>query len=269
MGLILPESVGGIAGGEPIVVLLMEQMGKVLYRSPFLSTTMAARLVLSVGSDSPHFHRLDLMASGKLTVSVGLMSQGNQNPAELKLHAIQAEPMANGWLLTGELRFLSFAGQAQLIAIPIRIGDLFTFAFVPPDRLGVSLRRQKEVGRGALERVFLEETPVNANDLLTPYDIQPIYRDTLSRTRIQQAAYLVGLCQGALDATLAYTKVRRQFGHTVASFQANAFRLAALTTRTDAARMLTYFCAWSTNRANQMRGLRRNSSPWLANSPGT
>ena len=61
--------------------------------------------------------------------------------------------------------------------------------------------------------------------------------------RIGIAAQAVGIAQGALNEAIKYTKERKQFGKTIASFQNTQFRLAELQTKVDAARLLTWRAA--------------------------
>jgi alkylation response protein AidB-like acyl-CoA dehydrogenase len=59
------------------------------------------------------------------------------------------------------------------------------------------------------------------------------------------AAEVVGVCQRALDMTLAYVKDRRQFGVAVGSFQAVSHRCAEMLLDTESARSAAYFAAWA------------------------
>jgi alkylation response protein AidB-like acyl-CoA dehydrogenase len=58
-------------------------------------------------------------------------------------------------------------------------------------------------------------------------------------------AEVVGVCQRALDMTLAYVKERKQFGVAVGSFQAVAHRCAQMLLHTESARSTAYFAAWA------------------------
>jgi alkylation response protein AidB-like acyl-CoA dehydrogenase len=53
-------------------------------------------------------------------------------------------------------------------------------------------------------------------------------------------AQAVGIAQGALDAAVAYTKERQQFGKRIADFQGVQFMLADMAMKTEAARQLVY-----------------------------
>ena len=66
---------------------------------------------------------------------------------------------------------------------------------------------------------------------------------TLDHTRLTIGAQAVGIAQGALDATVAYVKDRRQFGKSVSDFQGVQFMLADMAMRTEAARQLVYVAA--------------------------
>jgi alkylation response protein AidB-like acyl-CoA dehydrogenase len=62
--------------------------------------------------------------------------------------------------------------------------------------------------------------------------------------RIALAAEAVGTMSGALDQTIAYLKERKQFGRTIASFQAVQHRLADCAVRIEGSRLLTYEAAY-------------------------
>lgn len=66
---------------------------------------------------------------------------------------------------------------------------------------------------------------------------------TLDHTRPTIGAQAVGIAQGALDAAIAYTKDRRQFGKSVSDFQAVQFMLADMAMKIEAARLMVYSAA--------------------------
>ena len=62
--------------------------------------------------------------------------------------------------------------------------------------------------------------------------------------RISIAALSVGVAQGAYEASLKYSKQRKQFGRSISEFQAIQNKLADMATEIDAARLLTLRAAW-------------------------
>ena len=61
---------------------------------------------------------------------------------------------------------------------------------------------------------------------------------TLEGGRIGIAAQALGIAQASLDASLAYAKERKAFGHPIAELQAIQFKLADMATQVEAARAL-------------------------------
>jgi alkylation response protein AidB-like acyl-CoA dehydrogenase len=73
----------------------------------------------------------------------------------------------------------------------------------------------------------------------------PLGPGAADHIRAAVAAEVVGVCQRALDMTLAYVKERRQFGVPVGSFQAVAHRCAEMLLGTESARSTAYYAAWA------------------------
>ena len=67
--------------------------------------------------------------------------------------------------------------------------------------------------------------------------------ETLNEGRIGIGAQMVGLAQGALDATIKYVKERKQFGKAIAEFQGVQFQIARAATEIEAARLMVYNAA--------------------------
>jgi alkylation response protein AidB-like acyl-CoA dehydrogenase len=65
----------------------------------------------------------------------------------------------------------------------------------------------------------------------------------LDRGRIGIAAFSLGIAQAALEASIAYARDRKQFGHPIADFQAVQFKIADMAVKVDAARLLTWRAA--------------------------
>ncbi|MCV7184748.1 acyl-CoA dehydrogenase [Mycolicibacterium murale] len=66
---------------------------------------------------------------------------------------------------------------------------------------------------------------------------------TLDHTRPTIGAQAVGIAQGALDAAIAYTKDRKQFGKSISQFQGVQFMLADMAMKVEAARLMVYSAA--------------------------
>jgi alkylation response protein AidB-like acyl-CoA dehydrogenase len=65
------------------------------------------------------------------------------------------------------------------------------------------------------------------------------------RALVALAAELVGVCDRALEMTVAYVKDRKQFGVPVGAFQAVSHRCAQMLLDTERARSTTSYAAWT------------------------
>ena len=66
--------------------------------------------------------------------------------------------------------------------------------------------------------------------------------------RVSIAALSIGMAQGAYDAALRYSKMRKQFGRPISEFQAIQHKLVDMAVELDAARLLNYRAAWMLDR---------------------
>ncbi|WP_216901387.1 acyl-CoA dehydrogenase [Nocardia alni] len=78
--------------------------------------------------------------------------------------------------------------------------------------------------------------------------------ETLDHTRPTIGAQAVGIAQGALDAAIAYTKDRKQFGKSIADFQNTQFMLADMAMKVEAARLMVYTSAARAERGEKNLG---------------
>jgi hypothetical protein len=73
---------------------------------------------------------------------------------------------------------------------------------------------------------------------------------TLDHTRPTIGAQAVRIAQGAVDAAIAYTKERKQFGQRVSDFQGVQFMLADMAMKVEAARLMVYSAVARTERGS-------------------
>jgi alkylation response protein AidB-like acyl-CoA dehydrogenase len=105
-----------------------------------------------------------------------------------------------------------------------------------------------ELGHRASEHVHItfHECHVPQSALLgAPGDGFKIAMSALDRGRLGVAAGAVGIAQACLDACVAYTKQRRQFGRRLADFQMLQATVADMAADVEAARLLVYQAAWA------------------------
>jgi len=87
----------------------------------------------------------------------------------------------------------------------------------------------------------------------------------LDHSRVAVAAQGLGLAQGALEQAVNYVKKRKQFGQTIASFQATQMKIAEMATLVETARSLVYRAAWNLDKGNPSTQLSAMAKWWSCN----
>jgi butyryl-CoA dehydrogenase len=158
------------------------------------------------------------------------------------------------YVLAGEKIWITNGNLAQIALVfatrdpSARHRGICAFV-VPTDAPGFHRQRMpgKELGHRASDHahIRLEGCRVPASALLGgPGEGFRVAMSALDRGRLGVAAGAVGLAQACLDASLAFTRARRQFGQRLADFQMIQAALADMAADVDAARLLVYRAAW-------------------------
>jgi alkylation response protein AidB-like acyl-CoA dehydrogenase len=110
---------------------------------------------------------------------------------------------------------------------------------------GAEARLLESPGAGTLETIDSTRRYAALGGVSDGAGGEPLAAGAADRIRAAIAAEVVGICQRALDMTLAYVRDRKQFGVPVGSFQAVAHRCAQMLLHTESARSTAYFAAWA------------------------
>src|SRR5690606_9070586 len=168
--------------------------------------------------------------------------------------ALEARAVQDGedWLLTGRKFWITSGAEAGVFLVfanvdPSKGYKGITGFIVERDFPGFSIgKREKKLGIRASSTVelILENCRVPAANVLGPVGQgYKISIETLNEGRIGIGAQMIGVAQGALDATLRYVKERQQFGKPIGEFQGVQFQLAEMAVDLEAARLLVYNAA--------------------------
>jgi alkylation response protein AidB-like acyl-CoA dehydrogenase len=168
----------------------------------------------------------------------------------------RAERDGGDWLLTGQKIFITLGSWASHALVFARTGELgprgITCFVVPTDADGFEARPIKgKLGLRAQDtaEIFLDRVRVPDEARLGELGAGfKVAMSALDHGRVSLGAGCVGIAQGCLDASIAYTKGREQFGRPVASFQLVQELLADIAVETDAARLLVWRAAATADR---------------------
>lgn len=166
----------------------------------------------------------------------------------------------DAYVLNGTKTFITNGSVATLYTVfatydrSLRHGGIAGFV-VPADAPGISRGKKfDKMGQRASDtaEVVFEEVRVPRAQLLGREDEGfKIAMVTLDRTRPMIAAMSVGLARAAMEAAIQYAKDRRTFGVPIGHHQAVQLLLADMAKDIEAARLLTWQCAWLIDRGQR------------------
>ncbi|CAE6391531.1 acyl-Coenzyme A dehydrogenase, short/branched chain [Rhizoctonia solani AG-1 IB] len=168
----------------------------------------------------------------------------------------RAVPSDDGsyYTLTGSKMWITNAAEAEIFLVFATVdpskGYKGITCFVVPKELGVEIaKKEQKLGIRASSTCVLnfDGVKVPAENLIGgPDQIGKGYKiaiEILNEGRIGIAAQMLGLAQGAFDATVPYTYQRKQGGQAIGTYQAMAHSMAGIAIKIEAARLLTYNAA--------------------------
>ncbi|MBW2273473.1 MAG: acyl-CoA dehydrogenase family protein [Deltaproteobacteria bacterium] len=232
-GITLPEEFGGSGLGHAELGVLLEECGRTLMPEPFLSTlVLGAEAVRLGGSEDQKRKLLPGVCSGDSILTLAFQESGRFAPYRI---ATRAESSGSGHRLTGEKLFVLDGHVADHIIVVARSEgddgsrDGLSLFMVDPSSAGVEVTRTSMVDSHNAARVKLEGVEVGADALLGEVGRgAEILDPVLDRAMVAVSAELLGCATEAFERTIAYLKIRDQFGVKIGSFQALKHRAAVM-----------------------------------------
>ncbi|MFF4532633.1 acyl-CoA dehydrogenase family protein [Streptomyces sp. NPDC001407] len=240
----LPEGQGGQGRPQEAWAVAAELLGAALYQGPLLDTVTAAELLARTAAGGARDELLPAVADGT-RIALAVREHGTGTTAVPARLTVGQDRKT----ISGTRTFVGFVPEADHLLVVGHEGSTVRAALVRPDAPGVTARRHEELGRGELYAVVFDAAPVDSwLETDAGATLAEDWRTVLDAARVRQAAYLVGLGQGVLDLAVSYAKSRKQFGKPLGHQQVIALRLADLTARLDAVRLVVRAAAWAVDR---------------------
>ncbi len=248
-GLVIPEEYGGSGLSYVDLVLVMEEMGRVVLPSPFIWTTMVAEALMRAGSEAQKKALLPKIASGDLIATIAWLEPSASWDAPSI--TLSARPDGSNCTLDGTKLFVSDAHLADCILVATRTGgsgeDGITLFALEAKRPGITITPLKTMDQ-TRKLSEVKFTGVKA----TPADLVgeigkgwPILAAIIDRGKVMLAAEMIGGAQKVLDLTVEYAKVRAQFGRPIGSFQAVQHKAANMMIDVEGAKSAIYYASWA------------------------
>jgi alkylation response protein AidB-like acyl-CoA dehydrogenase len=248
----IPEEYGGQGADAVAACIVIEEVARVCASSSLIPicNKLGTTGLLMRGSEELKAKVLPSIAAGEATASYAL----SEREAGSDAGAMRTRAVADGddWILNGTKCWISNGGKSTWYTVmavtdPDKGANGISAFIVHKDDEGFSAGpKEHKMGiKGSpTTELYFENCRIPGDRIIgEPGTGFKTALATLDHTRPTIGAQAVGIAQGALDASIAYTKERTQFGKSIADFQNTQFMLADMAMKIEAARLMVYTAA--------------------------
>jgi acyl-CoA dehydrogenase len=251
MGMLVPETFGGVAADYVSYALAIEELAKVDAGTAVTVSvhSMICNAIAKLGTAAQQARWLEALATGDVIAGFGLTEPDAGSDAA----AIRATARrdGDGWVLRGRKQWCTNGGYSGLVMAMFRSGGAGSkgiSAFLVDAALpGVVVEKTTEkLGIHTSNTVDLafDDVRVPGAALLGAEGTGLTQAlATLTSGRIGIAAQATGILAACLDASVTFAKDRIAFGKPIGAFEGVSFKIARMATDLDAARLLVYRAA--------------------------
>jgi alkylation response protein AidB-like acyl-CoA dehydrogenase len=242
-GILVSEEDGGLGMGQVEAGIVLEEIGRNLTPSPFLTSSVLAATAIGKGSDDLRGRYLPGLISGEAVYAVAIDESAKHRPDRI---ATRAEKSGNGFKLSGKKSFVIQGASSDMIVVAARTSgddsdaDGITLFAVPKDAAGMSQDPVRLVDSSMASHITFDGVELDGDAVIGEVDGgRDVLNAVLNAGRIGAAAEGVGVARGAMDMTVDYLKQRKQFGKLIGEFQALQHRAAHLYSEVEIAQAAT------------------------------
>ena len=253
MGVLVPEKFGGSGLGYEEYILVIKEISKVcgaIGLSLAAHNSLCVNHLLKFGNDNQKNKWLPKLSSGQWIGAWGL-TEPNTGSDAMRMKCL-AEQDGDYWVINGSKNFITHGISGDIIVVIVRTGDLLdshgmtAFAVERGTKGFLSGKKENKLGMRASEtaEVIFDNCRVHKENIIGNIGegfIQSM--KILDGGRISIGAMALGMAEGALEASISYSKEREQFGKPISKFQGISFKLAEMATEIEASKMLLFKAA--------------------------
>ena len=240
-GIYVDENHGGMNMGPVEAMVVMEELGRGIVTEPLAQAFITSALIQAYGSDDVKTAWLPKIASGEALVV--LAQQERKARYKLDVCEAHAQSVGQGWTVTGLKSIVPAGDQADAFVVPATRGGKLALFLVERNAQGVSTRGYLTQDEARAAEVRFDDAPATliTSDGLT----------ALTHAVDIGIACVCAEAVGAMDQTLKlttdYMNQRKQFGVTIATFQALRHRVADMKMQLELARSMSYYATLKLN----------------------
>lgn len=239
-GILISEDEGGLGLGHVEAGTVLEQIGRNLTPSPFLTTAVAGVEALNAGGKGLRDKYFPGILSGESVLSVAIDESAKHRPDQITMAATRE---GNGFKLDGKKQFVVQGGSADTLIVAARTsgsagdGKGLTLFAVDTNAKGMTRNNVRLVDSAVAAHVEFDGVVVDADAVIGEVDEgDVVLKRMLNAGRAGSAAETLGVGAGAMDITVDYIKGRKQFDKIIGTFQALQHRISHLYSEMEIAR---------------------------------
>jgi hypothetical protein len=259
-GLAIPEAHGGMGFGATEAMVVMEELGRGLVNAPYAAAALVVPTLLSAAPAELQAAWLPKIASAEALVVPALQERG----ARYKLsHVVTtATQTAAGWVLNGQKSVVPAADEADAFVVPARLHGLASGSagavdatagiglfLVEAGAKGVTVTGYPTQDGGRGGELMLD----NAAAALVSAEGFALLEQAVDVGIAATCAEGVGLMDKMLAITVEYMNTRKQFGSTLAGFQALRHRIADVKMQVELGRSMSFYASLKLGEAPAQR----------------
>jgi len=253
MGVLVPQEYGGAGFGYFEYVTAIAELSKIdgsIGLSMAAHNSLCTGHILQFGNEDQKKRWLPKLATAEYIGAWGLTEPNTGSDAGNMKTTAKKE--GGNWIINGTKNFITHGKSGDIAVVIVRTGEVgdshsMTAFVVEKGTPGFSGgRKEDKLGMRASEtaEMVFDNCSVPEENILGNVGegfIQSL--KVLDGGRISIAALSLGIAQGALEASIKYSKERHQFNKPIASFQGISFKLADMATKIEAADLLIFRAA--------------------------
>ena len=252
MGIEIPEEYGGAGASFFYSVLAVEQLSRV---DPSVGVFVDVQNTLFINGlvkwGSEDIKKRFCPRVAKDTIGAYALSEAGSGSDAFAM-ATRGKEDGDSYVLTGRKLWITNGNEAHVFMVFANVNPDagyrgITAFLVERDMPGFSVGKKEDklgIRASSTCELLLDGCRVpKANVLGEVGKGYKVAMDTLNEGRIGIGAQMIGVSRGALDATIAYVKERKQFGKAIGEFQAVRHQIARAAIDLQTAKLLVYDAA--------------------------
>ena len=240
-GLYVSEDHGGMSMGPVEAMVVLEELGRGIVLEPLAQTLVASGVLGGYAPEAVKQQWLPKIATGEALVV--LAHQERKARYRLDQVEAQATQAGNGWKVSGDKSVVPAGDQADALLVPARANGKIALFLVERQAQGVTTRGYPTLDGGRAAEASLRDAAAT----LVTADGLPALEHAVDIGIACTCAEAVGVIDKTMQLTAEYMNTRKQFGVTLATFQALRHRMADMKMQQELARSMSYYASLKLN----------------------